>query len=372
MDGCLDELQVVSQAVLAVSRQMPVRRVLQVIVDSARTLAGARYAALGVPDSRGSFAEFIVSGMSAAEQRALGELPRQHGMLGALLRGAEPERLPDITADPRFEGGWPAAHPELGCFLGVPIRGGDEVLGIIFAANKIGAAEFTARDEELLTLFAAHAAIALTNARLHEASRELAAVEERARLARELHDAVSQKLFSIRAHAKAASVLAEREPGRVAQSLSMVSELVAQAQAELRAVIEGLAPPELSGLGSSLRRYAELAGRAHGVKVSVTSGRLPALDPAVEVTVYRVAQEALHNALRHSGGKSVTVGVSSARRRVVLEVRDDGSGFDVEAVNGTGLGLASMRQRALSAGGTVRFDSVPGHGTVVRLEVPVR
>jgi len=372
MAECLDELSLVSRAVLAVSRQMPVRQVLQVIVDSARPLVGARYTALGVPDEHGSFGEFVVSGLTAAEQRAIGPLPRQHGMLAELLRGAKPERLPDITADPRFGGWLPQAHPSMGAFIGVPVRRGDEVLGIIFAANKTVGGEFTARDEELLTLFAAHAAIALTNARLHEDSRELSVVEERARLARELHDAVSQKLFSIRAHTRAASVLAERDPARAAVAMSAVSELVAEAQAELRAVIEGLAPPALDGLVASLRRYADLAGRAHGVCVTVTERSVPPLDPATEVAVYRVAQEALHNALRHSGGRCVTVSVSGASRRIVLEVTDDGPGFDPSSAEGKGLGLASMRQRAAAAGGTVRVTSAPGKGSRVRLEAPVR
>ena len=369
---CLDELSLVSRAVLAVSRQMPVRQVLQVIVDSARTLADARYAAIGVPDERGSFGEFVVSGLTAAQQRAIGPLPRQHGMLAELLHSVKPERLPDITADPRFGGWLPQAHPPMGAFIGVPVLRGDEVLGIIFAADKTAGGEFTARDEELLTLFAAHAAIALTNARLLADSRELSAVEERGRLARELHDAVSQKLFSIRAHARAASVLAERDPARAAVAMSTVSELTAQAQAELRAVIEGLAPPALNGLVASLRRYADLAGRAHGVSVSVTERSVPPLDPATEVALYRVAQEALHNALRHSGGRHVTISVAGTSRRIVLEVTDDGSGFDPPPAEGSGLGLASMRQRADTAGGTVRVVSAPGQGTTVRLEAPVR
>jgi signal transduction histidine kinase len=372
MEECLDELSLVSAAVLAVSRQMPVRQALQVIVDSARTLAGASFAALGVPDEHGSFGEFVVSGLTTAQQRAIGPLPRQHGMLAELLRGARPERLPDITADPRFGGWLPRAHPAMGAFIGVPVLGSDEVLGIIFAANKVAGGEFTARDEELLTLFAAHAAIALTNARLYEDSRELSAVAERSRLARELHDAVSQKLFSIRAHARAAAVVAERDPARAAAAMSTVSELVGEAQAELRAVIEGLAPPALDGLVASLRRYADLAGRAHGVSVTVTGRSVPPLEAATEVAVYRVAQEALHNALRHSGGRSVTIAVSGAARRIVLEVTDDGAGFDPSSARGSGLGLASMRQRAVAAGGTVDVVSAPGHGTRVRLEAPLR
>jgi signal transduction histidine kinase len=372
VEECLDELSLVSQAVLAVSRQMPVRQVLQVIVDSARTLAGAHYAALGVPDEGGSFGEFVVSGLTAAQQRAIGPLPRQHGMLAELLHGATAERLADITADPRYGGWLPLAHPSMGAFIGVPVVAGDDVLGIIFAANRAAGGEFTARDEELLTLFAAHAAIALTNARLHEDSRELSIVEERARLSRELHDAVSQKLFSVRAHARAAAVLAERDPARAGAAMSAVSDLVGEAQAELRAVIEGLAPPALDGLVVSLRRYADLAGRAHGLRVTVSEASVPPLDPETEVAVYRVAQEALHNALRHSGGRCVTISVSGASRGVVLEVTDDGSGFDPSSAQRRGLGLASMRQRAVAAGGTVRVVSAPGQGTTVRLEAPVR
>ncbi len=368
VESYLTELRLVSEAVLAVSRQLSTRDALAVIVRSARTLADARYAALGVPDDRGSFAEFVVSGMTAAEQRAIGPLPRQHGMLAALLKSGAPARLADIRKDPRFEG-WPSAHPELTGFLGVPVKNGEDVLGIIFVANK-RSGEFTSRDEELMTLFASHAAIALTNAKLYERSGELSVLQERARLARELHDAVSQRLFSIRAHARAAEVLVAQDPARVSAELAAIAELGAQAHAELRAVIDGLAPPELDGLAESLRRYAVLAGRAHGVPVQVTAADLPELDPRVQAAAFRVAQEALQNALRHSGASAISVSLSRTPRRVVLEVSDDGTGFDPGIASG-GLGLASMRERAAAVGGVLRVSSAPGAGTQVRLAVPV-
>src|SRR2546421_6665616 len=322
MDRSLDELYQVSQAVLSVTREMSVRDVLQVIVRSARSLVGARYAALGVPDEGESFAEFVVDGISPEQWQAIGPLPRRHGMLGVLLAGGKPERLPDIRQDPRFEG-WPRAHPQMSHFLGVPVRDGDQVLGIIFAANKISAAAtkggFTERDEEILSLFAAHAAIALTNARLYERSRELSVVQERSRLARDLHDAVTQKLFSIRAHARAAAVLAAREPPdakRIQAEIEVVGELGAEAHAELRAVIDGLAPPDLeaAGLAESLRRYAGLAGRAHGGPVTLTAACLPPLHQNAEAALYRVAQEALHNALRHAGASGVRVTLGTTPR----------------------------------------------------------
>ena len=374
MSDGLQELYRVSQAVLSVTRQMPTRDVLQVIVRSARSLVGARYAALGVPDEGDSFAEFVVDGMTAAEQEAVGPLPRRHGMLAALMTEAHPVRLADITADPRFEW-WPRAHPRMTHFLGVPVRDGDQVLGIIFAASKTTpkSSGFTERDEEILTLFATHAAIALTNARLYEQSRELSALQERERLARDLHDAVSQKLFSIRAHARAAAVLAARGSGaEAAAGLETVATLSAEAHAELRAVIDGLAPPGLDGLGLAecLRRYASMAGRAHGVQVLFAAeGHLPALGSDVEAAVYRVAQEALHNALRHAGANEIAVTLARGPRTAILTVSDDGRGF-VPREPTAGLGLGSMRSRAEAVGGSLEIRST-SEGTRVRMKVPL-
>jgi signal transduction histidine kinase len=360
----------VSQVVLAVASQLSVRDVLQMIVRSARSLAGARYAALGVPDEADSFAEFVVDGLTAAEQAAIGPLPRQHGMLGVMLREGKPLRLDDIRADPRFWG-WPAAHPELTNVLGVPIRDRDQVLGFIFAACKEEPGGFTERDEGLVSLFAAHAAIALTNARLYEHGRELSVLQERARLARELHDAVSQKLFSVRAKARAAAVLVGRDPDRAIREIDSVAALAGEAHAELRAVIDGLAPPELAagGLAGSVRGYALLASRTYGAEVIVRTGELPALDPVRETAVYRVAQEAISNAARHSGARQILVSLTGRKHSVVLQVSDSGRGFDADEPR-AGLGLASMRERAVSAGGRLTITAAPGKGTTVRLTVP--
>jgi signal transduction histidine kinase len=202
-------------------------------------------------------------------------------------------------------------------------------------------------------------------------------LEERARLARDLHDAVSQKLFSIRVKARAASVLAGRDPAsgdtdRAAAEMESVAALAGDAQAELRAVIDGLAPPEISegGLAGSLRRYALLAGKAHGVRVRFATGDLPPLGADREAALYRIAQEALHNALRHSGAAEVSVSVGAAARKVTLEVSDQGKGFVPELATG-GRGLPSLRERAAGAGATLTIRSAPGQGTTVRLVVPV-
>jgi signal transduction histidine kinase len=364
-------LHAVSSAVLAVTRHLSVREVLQVIVRSAQQLLDARYAALGVPDDQGAFSEFVAEGISDEEWDAIGPMPRQHGMLGAMLREGVPVRLPDIRRDPRFEY-WPRAHPVLKDFIGVPILDGDQVLGIIFLSNKRSPGGFTEADQRLLTMFAAHAAIALTNARLYERSRELTLVEERTRMAGELHDAVTQKLFSLRLTVQAAASLVIRDPDRALRELDRVERLAGEALAELRTVIVELRPAELDrhGLAETLRKHVRLLDRLHPASFTFEESPVCALEPMTEVAVLRVAQEALHNASRHSAAGVVSVRLGCEGGRVILEVCDDGAGFDVVSATGRGLGIASMGDRAQALGGAVRVRSEPGQGTLVRMEVP--
>jgi signal transduction histidine kinase len=368
-----DELREVSAAVLAVTSRRSVREVFTTIVASARRLLDARYAALGVPDDEGGFAEFVADGMTDAQWAAIGPLPRQHGLLGVMLRDPHPVRLADIRTHPQF-GYWPAAHPELTDFLGMPITDGEEILGELFLANKNTPGGFTADDEELLRLLAAHAAIALVNARLYERGRELSILEERHRIARELHDSMTQKLFSLRLTVDATATLLAVDPARAAEQLETVRRLAADATDELRAIMVGLRPADLAGdgLDTALRKQAELLDRAHGAKVRFQGCPVPRLTADREEAVYRIAQEALHNALRHASPEHVEVSLALEDATLVLEVMDDGRGFDPDVVQARArrrLGLASMRERAQAVGGRLSVRSQPGD-TRVRLEVP--
>ncbi|MFE7211708.1 GAF domain-containing sensor histidine kinase [Streptomyces sp. NPDC001698] len=371
-------LAAVSAALLAMSRHLEVRDVLKTIVASARELLDAQYAALGVPDDHGGFAQFVVDGVSDEQWRAIGPLPRQHGILAAMLHEARAERLADLREDPRFEG-WPAAHPEMSDFLGLPIRDGDEVIGALFLANKNcerprGGCGFTEEDEELLGILAQHAAIALTNARLYERSRELTIAEERSRLAHELHDAVSQKLFSLRLTAQAATALVDRDPARAKGELQQVAALAAEAVDELRAAVVELRPAALDedGLVATLRTQIQVLDRAHSARVTFTTRGIRALPAAQEEAMLRVAQEALHNALRHARADHVDVTLNRRGYGAVLRISDDGTGFDPKAVRRAGrhLGLVSMRDRASGAGGRLTVESEPGKGTAIEMEVP--
>jgi signal transduction histidine kinase len=361
-----------SDVVLAIAAEHEVEPVLQRLVHSARELGGARYAALGIPDGEGGFASFITSGMSDELIASMGPLPRTHGMLGAMLDSAEPHLTEDITADPRFRGWWPSAHPMMRSFLGVPIVARGEVIGALYLTEKDGGGTFSLADQRLIVLLAAHAAIAIENARLHERSRELSIVEERNRLARELHDSVTQRLFGVALAAESASTLLARDPDAAASELRRVSELARGAMEELRAVVFELRPGSLEaeGLATVLRKHVDVLRRVSGVSIALKVRDVPRLAPEQATQVLRIAQEALGNALRHAGAAHIKVGLERQDCTLVLKVIDDGVGFDPSAARSRRLGLTSMSERAEELGGTLLVESVVGAGTMVRLEVP--
>jgi signal transduction histidine kinase len=309
--------------------------------------------------------------MSDALVARMGPLPRTHGLLGAMLESPAPYRTADLHADPRFRGWWPDGHPDMRSFLGVPIVAPEGVIGAFYLTHKEGADAFADADEEVIALLAAHAAIAITNARLYEHSRELSIVSERNRLALELHDAVSQKLFSLVLTAEAASTLLDRDPDAARAQMTRLQQLARQALDELRSLLLELRPPELErdGLAGALRKHVEVLRGLHDVDIALDVDDDVAAD-ATDGDVLRIAQEALQNALRHAGARNVAVRLADGDGRLVLEVADDGAGFEPAdpELRSRRLGLTSMEERAQRLGGRLDIRSSPGAGTTVRLE----
>jgi signal transduction histidine kinase len=361
---------------LALGAERRTEAVLRVILDAARDLADAEYAALGVPDGDGGFALFLTAGVDAATWEAIGALPRTHGLLGALLDDPAVIRLADIRDDPRFGGGWPPAHPDMRAFLGVPIVAGGEVLAELFLADKHGGDGFTEADQQLIETLAAHAALAVANAQRTERARELSVAEERNRLARELHDSLTQTLFSLSLTAESAAALAgpQTDP-RLAEQLDRTRELARSALAETRSLVGTLRPPDLDaeGLAVALRKRVELLRRVHRLAIGLAlRGPARLRDRTLEREVLRVATEALSNALQHAGAGRIDVALDTGGDSVRLTVADDGVGFDLPATVRAShrLGLTSMRERAEALGGVLHIDTGPGAGTRVTLEVP--
>jgi signal transduction histidine kinase len=367
-------LKAVSDAVLGVAVNLSVDDVLQKLVDAARELARARYAALGIPDGAGGFRRFLVAGMSDELIASMGPLPRTHGMLAAMLHQEQPYRTDDIHEDPRFRGWWPRQHPDMRSFLGVPITGADgTIIGAFYLTEKEHGDVFDAEDQELIELLAAHASIAITNARLYEQSRELSMLAERNRLALELHDVVSQKLFSVMLTAESAATQLDQDPTAARAQLGRLRDLTKEALDELRSLILGLRAPELErdGLEGTLRKEVEMLSRVHGTNIELELRPGLQLDPERELAVLRITHEAVQNALRHARAEHVVVRVTPRDGGMTVEVTDDGVGFDPDAadIRSRHLGLTSMEERARELSGRLQIHSAPGVGTTVRLEV---
>ena len=261
-------LHAINDAVLAMAAELRVEPILQQLVEGARGLAGATYAALGIPDGEGGFARFITTGMSDELMAAIGPLPRTHGLLAAMLSETEAYRIRDIRKDPRFEW-WPPPHPRMKSFLGVPVLSKGKVIAAFYLTDKVEAEEFSEGDQAAIQMLAAHAAIAIENARLFERSRELSVVEERTRLARELHDSVSQTLFSMSLVADAAASLVERDPAKARAQLEGLRDMARAAIAEMRSLIFELRPAELDaeGLVATLRKHVDVLRRVHATEI---------------------------------------------------------------------------------------------------------
>jgi signal transduction histidine kinase len=375
----MDTPQSTSEVILtaiteAVASGRSLTDVLTRLAEAAKQISGATYAAIGIPEPEGdAFAAFIHVGMSDELVAEMGPLPRTHGMLDAMLHDPEPVRLPDVKKDGRFRGWWPRAHPPMSSFLGVPIVSDGEVVGAFYLTDKVDAPVFTDEDEAGIVLLASHAAAAIEAAGMFEDSRTLAMSEERERLARELHDALNQSLFSLSLTARAAARHLATDPERAAEELNEIAELSRQAMTELRAVVDGLRTPDVDrdGLLPAIRNLASLLSRVHRVEIEVECDDDPGLEGRAEHEVFRIVQEALTNAVRHSQAARITVSVANGGGLAVT-IRDDGLGFEPEARTSRGkrLGLTSMRDRAYSLGGRLTIDSAPGHGATVRLEIP--
>jgi signal transduction histidine kinase len=376
-------LEALHRAALAIAAEVSLEKVLQQIVDSARDIADARYAALGVPDSEGHMEKFLTSGMAKETVAAIPHRPHGLGLLGAILREERTIRLPDIRRDPRSVG-FPPGHPPMTSFLGVPIKAGREVLGNLYLTDKLhpfgegeeyGTTEFTAADQELVEMFAAHAAVAIQNARLYEQVGRLAIVEERSRIGMDLHDGVIQSIYAVGLTLESARLMLPDDPLEAShillQSIGNLNDVIR----DIRNFILDLRPQRFSGdLNQALARLIRefQANAMIPVQFNAQSAMLSALTMPISRTIFLTTQEALANIARHARASQVVVEIRLEDGAVVLTVDDNGRGFNVdEQAQAVGHGLANMRTRAEERHGTFMVRSAPGHGTAIRLTLPV-
>jgi signal transduction histidine kinase len=370
-------LAALNRAALAIASEVSLEKVLQQITDSARELVGARYAALGVPDADNHLEKFVTSGMTAEDKAQIPHQPRALGLLGAIMHEKRTIRVPRVSDDPRSVG-YPPGHPPMQTFLGVPIVAGRKVLGNLYLTDKIplGAsmAEFTVADQELVEMFAAHAAIAIQNARLYEQIGRLAIVEERSRIGMDLHDGVIQSIYAVGLTLESARLLLPDEPDEANAVLEQLIDSLNDVIRDIRNFILDLRPQRFSGdlnqaLGRLVREFQ--ANAMVPVTLSANGQDMTGWPLPVARTIFLTTQEALANVARHARAGHVKVSIWHEAGSAVLTIGDDGVGFNVEEqAQSVGHGLANMRTRAEELNGTFAVESSPGEGTQIRLKLP--
>ncbi|MDQ3643383.1 MAG: GAF domain-containing sensor histidine kinase [Actinomycetota bacterium] len=356
-------------AVITVGSNLDLESVLRHIVESAVALVDARYGALGVLDETGKrLSQFITVGLDDETYRAIGRLPEGHGILGLLIVDPKPIRLPDLHEHPDSFG-FPPNHPPMQSFLGVPVRIRDQVFGNLYLTDKTTGEVFTDIDEELVVALAAAAGVAIENARLHVKVKEMALVEDRERIARDLHDTVIQRLFATGLRLQSAARLSDR-PEVVERVVQAVDELDLTVK-YIRTAIFGLEGSLRADGGLRQRILAKASDAAGPLGFDphvLFDGPLDTVPDDVATELLAVLGEALTNVARHARAHRVDVEVA-AGTEVVLRVTDDGRG-PPEELRAEGRGMANMTARASRLGGT--FVARPGQpgGTVVEWRVP--
>jgi signal transduction histidine kinase len=233
---------------------------------------------------------------------------------------------------------------------------------------------FEEAEQRLLTALAERSAVAISNAELYERAQHAASLEERQRLARELHDSVSQALYGIALGARTARTLLDRDPPAAAEPVDYILSLAETGLAEMRALIFELRPESLEseGLNAAIRKQVEAVQARHGINVDFLPCEEPDLPLAVKEAVYRIAQESLTNVVKHSRATQGRVSLASTSAGLELQVADNGTGFDTGGDFPGHLGLRSMRERAEKSGGRLEITSQPDVGTRVIATFTVR
>lgn len=370
-----DGFRQVLEAVRTIAADLDLPAMLHRIAVAAVEVAGARYGALGVLDeTRTRLKEFITVGVDGDRVELIGNLPEGHGILGLLIVDAVPLRLRDLSQHPKAYG-FPAHHPHMRSFLGVPIMVRGEVFGNLYLTDKLNGDEFTEADEELVVGLAGAAGVAIENARFAARLHELAVVEDRERIARDLHDTVIQRLFATGMSLQSTVGLVRSDPDAARARIGQAVEDLDMTIKEIRMAIFALEqhPLATEGVRSRIIEVVRDSAEALGFEPRLTfEGPVDAVvvGEAADALVTTL-REALSNVARHARARHADVNVTATGNAVSLRVVDDGVGAgDVEGASGHG--VRNMRRRAEALGGTCTITSRPGAGTTVIWRTPLR
>lgn len=348
----------------AISSRLDVESVLQLIADEARRLTNTALSAVYLLE--GDHLRLVVLSCEQDIGVQIGErVPVAASVAGLSLQTGETYHLMHLPADVQVFASVPG-RAGVDSLIIVPLISETGALGVLGVGNKIGG-ELTEEDERILKMMTPGVVIALENARLYEHAEESAAQTERGRLARDLHDAVTQTLFSASLTAEVLPRIWQRDPDEGLKRLEKLRELTRGALAEMRTLLLELRPAALveSALPDLLRQLAEAFTGRTRIPITLDLHGDCILSPDVQVAMYRIAQEALNNIAKHAQATTASLQLSHDPHQFRLTITDDGIGFDPNASHVNRLGLGIMAERAETIGAALTINSAPGTGTTI-------
>jgi signal transduction histidine kinase len=361
----LEAVRAITTAILAGTDS---GEILGLVVGQARELVGADLATLALPAGTDRLVIEAADGFLAEELRGA-TFPAQGSVTGEVVRTGKAVALADASADDRTA--QPIVRARVGPALFIPLAVRGRILGSLTVANRRGGRPLRQAAVQLVETFAEQAAVALEYARLQGELKRLAVLEDRERIAKELHDGAIQALFAVGMGLQGSALLATDDDlrGRLQDAVEELDRVIR----DLRNYIFGLRPGILADrqLDQALQGLVEEFGERTGVLAIAEVDPQVAAELASQAgEVVQLAREALSNVSRHAGAATCRVSLYRDEGGRVLEVDDDGRGFDPATAPGTGQGLRNLRERAEGLGGHTEIDSTPGQGTRVRVRIP--
>ncbi len=344
--------------------------ILHHLAIRARDITRADYAAISTFDEEGRVSRFVYTGIDDIDARRLGDPPVGRGLLGDLATHDRPFRVDNLKEHPSFTG-WPGGHPEMGPFLGAPIRAGGRAIGSFYMTRSFGSASFTEADELSAAVLALQAAVGVSTALTRERTGRVFLLEERERIAHDLHDGTIQSLYALGLEFD--SLRDRTADAEVEEALSVGVDRINGLIAEIReyiTMLEAEAPSSQPELARDLAFVIrQLVPAGIDTVVNITAAALQEISSREAEDLLYVAREALSNAIRHGRASKIAVDLRQTPDETALTVQDNGVGFD-QANARTGLGTITMRTRAERLGATITVLGIPGMGTTVRVSIP--
>ena len=361
--------QVSSAAIMGLDLHQALQEALALTLSAVHTTLGGIY----LIDERDRRPELIVyQGVDGVLPDVVRRGRLDNSFLEEIIRHKKAVVLSDLKADPRVV--WTPDVNKDYSFVGIPMLNQERLIGVL-AIVKEGKNQVNVEEMTLLSFIADHLALVVENTRLHKRSEHSAVMEERSRLARELHDSVTQSLFSANLYASGAQkCISQKDYDRVDSYLTQIGLLAQQSLKEMRLLVYELRNAEMlkNGLISAIENRLDAVERRSGIRVEFRAGKISKLAERVEENLYRITIEALNNALKHAQASQIRVELTQSAELLRLVIQDDGCGMDaVTNAHHGGMGLTTMRERAEMLAGTHQIQSSPGNGTRIEVTVPV-